>query len=407
MSVSADSAIDRWVEIVRGETTKRPLRASNVFADGDKLYSYGYHFELARVLRDKKGDARLYLLNGERVSNTTTGHQASVRWRLARDKRTPSVIIPYPALQQAGVDLDSIRLLDSKPERNEVKTHRTHTLPEGAVWHKGGFIKTLKTDEELAEWVEYQNRFRGAEAQLTVDLIREQAGSGNGYEYALYRHTHDPDMQILRTSRSTYSPEITVTRDADGRATLYEWQTHTHWLGESLIRARVDWIDETGRRHHRWATFLSGFDHQERVPLYFLCELPYTARPQTVDEAYHALKPDPVLIAEQMGRSWTRQGDIFAVPTRLDRKTLVSKGARIVKRWEKDKMDRRRHGGYILNTNHAATEMAYLPGGLTLARGVLYHDPQGRDADHARKKMGDGKSWHVVVKNTVPTSGRR
>lgn len=443
MSVSADAAIQRWVQIVRGETTKRPLRASNVFAEGDKLYSYGHHFELARVLRNKKGDARLYLLNGDRVSNTTSSHQATVRNRLERDSNVPSVIIPYPALNEAGVDLDSIRLIDSKPERNETIKHRTHTMPEGACWIKGGYRKIPKTDAQIAEWVAYQNRFRNEEAQLTVDMVREMAASGGyGYEYALYHHEFVADMQVLHTSRSSYSPIITVTRDADGRATLYEWETSTHWLGESLIRARVNWTTETtctvcngsgwgigpsqtkhdwdrptcadcrgfGRHtttHHRWATFLSGFDHQERPALYFFCELPYTSSPRTVDEAYHILKPDPVLMAEQMGRTWTRQGDIFAVPTQLDRKTLKAKGARIVKRWEKDEMHRRHHGGHILNTNHAATEMAFLPGGLTLARGVLYHDPSGRAPDHARRKMGDGKSWHVVVKNTVPTSGRR
>jgi hypothetical protein len=44
---------------------------------------------------------------------------------------------------------------------------------------------------------------------------------------------------------------------------------------------------------------------------------------------------------------------------------------------------------------------------VTLARGTMYHDPQGRRADHARRRIGDGKSWHVVIKNTVPTTVRR
>ena len=48
--------------------------------------------------------------------------------------------------------------------------------------------------------------------------------------------------------------------------------------------------------------FLSGFDHNERRPSYFLCELPPGCTAGTLAEAYEALKPDGVRLAEQMGR---------------------------------------------------------------------------------------------------------
>ena len=167
----------------------------------------------------------------------------------------------------------------------------------------------------------------------------------------------------------------------------------------------------TIKLHHRWAYYLSGFDHAEARPLYFLCELPRGAKPTTVAEAYEALKPDPVKLAEQMGRPIERQGDIFAIPTELDRAALKAKRARFARRKvDKERTNRWRRVGdfpYILNTNHTATEVAYLPGGVTRARGVMYHDPAGRPQDHARHKLGDGKTWHIVIKNTVPTTVRR
>ena len=166
------------------------------------------------------------------------------------------------------------------------------------------------------------------------------------------------------------------------------------------------------KAHHRWAYYLSGFDHEEARPLYFFAELPRGVKPATVAEAYEALKPEPVKMAEQMGRPVFRQGDIFGVPMEaMDRKALKALGARI----ERRKVPPIPEGQtsvqvtlpYVLNTNHTATEVAYLPDGVTLARGTMYHDPEGRRADHARRRIGDGKAWHVVIKNTVPIASRR
>jgi hypothetical protein len=58
----------------------------------------------------------------------------------------------------------------------------------------------------------------------------------------------------------------------------------------------------------------------------------------------------------------------------------------------------------LLGTNHRATEVARMPNGSTLARGQLYHDPIGREKDHVARKLGDGQTWHLIIKNTVPDS---
>lgn len=402
---SADAAIQRWVAVVQGKSTEKLLRSSSVFAEGDKIYSFGHHFELARVLRDSKGEIRLMLLNGDRVSQHTDGHQFRLRNAVQRAD-LPRVIIPFPALQEAGVDLDSISLIHELPDRTERINHVTHTFPEGAHWVKGGYHLRPKTDEELVAQLGTWNEYRARSGQPLITL--EEMKTEPQWDYYRNHRTHDKDLMVLHAGRSDYSEEVTVTKNDDGTKT-YEWTTYRHWLGESLIRADVVWRDSEGKAHRRHVRMLSGFDHQEPAPLYFLCELPYRARPQTVEEAYEALKPDPVHMAEQMGRSYTRQGDIFALPTGLTRKDLEAKGARIVKSGAAKVRNARLmdQAGYILNTNHAGTEVAHLPGGLTLARGCLYHRPAGRVPDHVRRKLGDGKAWHIVVKNTVPTAGRR
>jgi len=185
----------------------------------------------------------------------------------------------------------------------------------------------------------------------------------------------------------------TTVKVEDGR---YSWETHHHWLGESLVKARlrVNHLNKDGSRAWKFRTayFLSGFDHAERRPLYFLCELPKVAKPTTIAEAYEALKPQAVLLAEGMGRSIVRQGDIFSIQlgSGTTKRTLRKAGATFVKR------------GNLLSTNHETTEVAYLPDGTTLARGIMYHNPRFRAPDHARRKLSEG--WNVVIKNTVPTT---
>lgn len=422
MSVAADTAITRWAEIMEGMTTKQPLRASNVFVEGDRVFSYGHHFELARPLRDKRKRVRAYLLNGDRYSNTTNKHQSSVRQALARSK-APSVILPYSALEAAGVDRDSIQLVHVKKDRWETRHHRTTELPQGFVSRTEALYEERLRSRDDIEAAINRYGYRGHYTHETAP------------EWLRHERVKVGTEEVLYPNRFSSNP-ITVTWH-DGKNPTYTWETHHHWLGESLIKARVTWTDwiscpdcggfgtypfvgdrwdsfcpacrgrgNRARWHHRWTLFLSGFDHQEPNPLYFLCELPYHCQATTVDEAYEALKPVPVKLAEQMGRSYTRQGDIFAIPApSVTDQQLVQMGARIEKRHTRSS-PRPTHYPHILGTNHTASQVAYLPG-VTLAKGLLYHDPGFRQQDHVRRKMGDGKTWHVVVKNTVPTSTRR
>lgn len=167
-----------------------------------------------------------------------------------------------------------------------------------------------------------------------------------------------------------------------------EWgyETWRHVLGESLFFASgtVDGRQCVNMR------FLSGWDAQERTPLYFLCELPPNAWAKTVAEAYETLKPRHVqaVATYEKDRDIVRQGDIFAVES--SGPCMVGTGPKREKR------------GRLLGTNHEATETAVDFYGDTYARGCLYHAPIGRKADHARRKLGDGKTWYRIFKNTVP-----
>lgn len=132
----------------------------------------------------------------------------------------------------------------------------------------------------------------------------------------------------------------------------------------------------------------------------------------SVEEAYAALRPLEVIKASYTETPVTRQGDVFAVETLLTTGELRAMGARILKRTDALKADvsgtvarvdeLKREAIRLHGTNHESSEVATLPDGRMFARGCLYHNPDRRRADHARRRIGNGKAWHEVFTNTVP-----
>jgi hypothetical protein len=444
MGTSYDVICDRWLDNIFGRTTKPNFSTSHkVYALDDRIFSYGTHFEMARVLRDRASRPRGFLLNGDWASHTTARHQSVLRAALSREK-LPRVIIPYSALAAAGVEYDTVEIIHVTEDGHETIDHVSYEQPPGSQWRQiDDHAYVDLSPDELAAKVAQRNRQHQAEwerhkrwadegdtfwqehlAPEPRVITEADLGSWDRREYRKV----GSHMELFKDSRTKWNT-VKVNELDDGR-TRYTWTTHRHWLGESLIRARVrmapkftpceacdgtgqgpaDPDSEADRRwgpprceqcrgqrgtstptRGRWAYFLSGFDRNETRRVYFFCELPRGAKPTTVDEAYEDLKPDAVKVAEQMGRTVQRQGDIFAIELRgLTKRALRTRGARFEKR------------GNLLNTNHEATEVAYLPNGTTLVRGTLWHNPQWRGPDH--KRVTVGKSWHLTVKNTVPVS---
>ena len=163
---------------------------------------------------------------------------------------------------------------------------------------------------------------------------------------------------------------------------------------EQLIHANVQtptWArDVWGYRSvveykERPTYFLSGYDSNEKGLSYFLCELPPGAKPTTVKEAYEALKPESVKVAEREKYTVKRQGDMFFIRMKDYRPTPAALAG---------SMD------YIHRSNHMAEQIAY-EGPLTYVRGIIHHMPTGRRPDHAPLNLGR-THWWLCVRNTVP-----
>lgn len=153
----------------------------------------------------------------------------------------------------------------------------------------------------------------------------------------------------------------------------------------TMARVHPDYINHSGS-----AYFLSAFDTNEGGQgLYFLAQLPEGAQPQTVAGAFEALKPAEVTAAELLKDAVLRQGDVFAVNSYLSTRDLPGPSKR---------------SEYVLDVNHQVTEVRIDGMGNTYGRGWIRHRPQEswRRPEHRSVKLGDGKTWYQLVKNTVP-----
>jgi hypothetical protein len=153
--------------------------------------------------------------------------------------------------------------------------------------------------------------------------------------------------------------------------------------------------------------YLSGFDRNEPRPLYFLSELPREVT--GIKDAREALKPPSVVSAQKMGRLVYRQGDMFAIPTKITTEEILKRGG-IIEDRETDRrfFPRNIKARKIYGTAHTATRVALMPDGTCLAWGYLYHEPRlvGRIRRDHRPCRLRPRRWHLVARNTVPVVKR-
>ncbi len=299
----------------------RMLRDShaNVFV-GDSswnsttLYSFGEHFPMAVLRPGADGSPRgWWLVNGDRYSKSTTPHQAITRDEL-KATGLPIMIIPFTALNMAGIEQDTITPVDILPDR----------------------------------------------------------------------YTAEPRKWVPKEGQETPPYWYDNVREIDG---TWWHDTKVHHLGSSLFTADARLPGSAFLREPAFTrSYLSSFDENEPAGgLYFLAELP--GNPATVAEAVESLKPQAVKDAEDKGLEVLRQGDVFAIPTALLTRDMPGPGER---------------SAYVLGVNHVATEVR-TDQSQTYARGYLRHRPREswREPEHRALKLGDGKTWYELVKNTV------
>lgn len=109
---------------------------SNFYFEGESIYSYGRHFEVGRIVRNKRGE-KAYLINDTYYSSTTSKHQYYVREAIPTGSKVFSV--GYNMSNTGNMAFVTGRLESIKDAIEKYKFARTE-LPYQNVW---GAFKNL------------------------------------------------------------------------------------------------------------------------------------------------------------------------------------------------------------------------------------------------------------------------
>lgn len=257
----------RWVNRIL-YPGRDPLSSRNLLDRGDRIFSYGTHFEVGRILRDRKGEPQAWLLNGDRWPGVvTTRHQNEVRSAVAGHDM-PVVTIPHQALDAAGIDLGTVEILDVQRDwwttRVITKEHLVGSWEyEYDYADKGGWKNSLTN-----EFVERTSYWGEGSTEPVVECDHEIVVPGpwnTGYdgaprwnwEYEVAqrkaREVHirarhgvwdgvSPHRRNTGRKTAQFSTNISWDLIDDPTAPLgyvFEREVTRHWLGGSLIKAQV------------------------------------------------------------------------------------------------------------------------------------------------------------------------
>jgi hypothetical protein len=324
----------------------------NYWSNGDTVYSYGHHFPLAVIMPSADGNPRgwwllngdLYMLHGSRgmmTSPSTRRHQDMTR-EAVKKTGLPYITLSFRALREAGIDTATIVPVEVLPDRYTWERYVREDAPK---------------DWELRKTVE-----DGSVPNSSYYFRNWQLREDGRWSYERPLHHLGESVFTAGYQYETRTPGY------------YDFETHTA-VPSSYERTRGS------------AYFLSAFDRNEPGNgLYFMAQLPDGAHPATVEEALETLKPNLVKGAEDIGRAVLRQGDVFAIPH-----------PEVQTRQLKPAPD-----NYVLGVNHTVTERRTLHG-REFGRGIMRHRPQdGRAPEHRNLKLGGGKTWYELFRNTVP-----
>lgn len=382
-------------------TTPRTYSTNRAFPAGAEVWSYGSHFPLFRYVRpngNRGPRTPFYLVNGDRWPggrnrSRTSAHQDIAR-RAILETGLPFMVIPFTALSGAGIELDSVRPIHSRPDSVWTERRYADVLEDVPRWAR---IADWKTETRYGATFEDVPRDRRSTYRELTDEERsalESAGAyapnGWGYRPIL------PDEDGRYSWNERYS--VPIERDEDGR---YSWEITIHRLGDAVFSAVREIVEprrpaipfersrDTARERvqltadgmlycepsdgagheagpgsacvhcgeelqaqtvvwRRRARYLSSFDTNEVPPLYFLAELPRGAG-DTVEEAIDALAPRAVHASLARGVDVRRQGDVFYIATDLSDEELAARGIRSRARltmWTRGARPRKGETGY-------------------------------------------------------------
>lgn len=130
--------LSSYSEVARawGAQSQAEARYRSMYFDRNVIYSYGTHFPIAMILQPDGHE--IVLVNSDRYSVTTSGHQSEVRYVLHR-RWLPSQIVHAPTKVLTGWN-------DERPEHSHAAVLVHHATEAKDAFEKALRARTRKSD---------------------------------------------------------------------------------------------------------------------------------------------------------------------------------------------------------------------------------------------------------------------
>lgn len=159
---------------------RESANGSNLYFEGESIYSYGRHFEVGRIVRNKRGK-KAYLINDEYYSSSTCKHQSYVHNSIPTGSKVFSV--GYNMSNTGNMAFVTSRLESIKDAIEKYKKARTK-LPYQNVWgafkNLMGYIEffDMETPQRLLkksanEWLGINHELPWKSDEIKREHVRE------------------------------------------------------------------------------------------------------------------------------------------------------------------------------------------------------------------------------------------
>lgn len=439
------------IESGEGHPYKQTNRC-NVFVDGKTIYSYGVHFPMGYILAPN-----MVWLNGDRSSHSTSRHQGELRTVLRRNPSAQVIIVPGTALGAAQLDYRTIKPVDVHPDAWEYTLHKADTPPAdmrterkhserdcniyAAFGDSSGWDPWWQVADDAVGWISTENGRQtvvmDADCQYSWHTARHWLGDAVFTARPFQDETERWFISSFDRQESTplyflsQLPHPVVTFEDGIEALAPESVKTARDIGRGVVRQGDMFaiaMDVTTRQlRKQGAQFTRRHASIEWVPW----AKQAIAKEAAVDAVKTTMPTAPVRQwatpgtpdyreeAQKLYNSWLAAEDAWytelAKRCAFHYRELWPNGAtrhtlQVFKPSRTHHTTRNVEGASLMGTAHTATEVATMPNGMQYARGCFYHEPaiinDRRPADHTRRRLGNGRIWHLITKNTVPVSGR-
>lgn len=223
---TADQVLHIWAN-----QSQDSARCSNVFFEGNKVYSYGYHYELGRIVTHK--GKKVALINDKGYSVTTSGHISS-----AIHAASHLIVVCSP-------ELDVIKGM--KHERQDLVDAFAQLLRRKKYWSSETGFKSLYISEQIDS---FNSKCKALKlSKLQFKPTKTQINAVN--EHIKARIKREVELKALRTNPE-YQSELQAKREAKFAREIPNWRAggkltnQVRNLNPQIIRVKGDTV-ETSR----------------------------------------------------------------------------------------------------------------------------------------------------------------